>query len=64
MPSAAEVEKNGLSLGEMNKQLLRKVEELTLYLMAQNKTIEEQQMEIATLKNQMNIIEQEIKRKN
>lgn len=32
MPSAAEVRKDGLDLGEMNRLLLKKVEELTLYL--------------------------------
>lgn len=32
MPSAEEVHKNGLDLGEMNRLLLKKVEELTLYL--------------------------------
>jgi hypothetical protein len=32
VPSADEMAKNGLSLGEMNTKLLKKVEELTLYL--------------------------------
>jgi len=32
IPSAEEVEKNGLNVGEMNKLLMKKVEELTLYL--------------------------------
>ncbi|SUJ02423.1 Uncharacterised protein [Sphingobacterium spiritivorum] len=32
MPKAAEAEKEGVSLGEMNKLLLKKVEELTLYI--------------------------------
>jgi hypothetical protein len=32
MPSEAEVDKDGISLGEMNMKLLKKVEELTLYL--------------------------------
>ncbi|SHN30283.1 hypothetical protein [Mucilaginibacter sp. OK098] len=41
MPSAAEVEKNGLNLGEMNKVLVQKVEELTLYLIQQNKQVAE-----------------------
>ncbi|GAB3909978.1 autotransporter outer membrane beta-barrel domain-containing protein [Mucilaginibacter boryungensis] len=40
IPAAQEVEKNGLNLGEMNKLLLKKVEELTLYLIEQNKRIE------------------------
>lgn len=32
MPSAAEVQKEGQDLGDMNRRLLQKVEELTLYL--------------------------------
>ncbi|MFC5284235.1 hypothetical protein [Pedobacter alpinus] len=32
IPSAEEVEKNGVSLGEMNAKLLKKIEELTLYV--------------------------------
>ncbi len=32
MPSAKEVENTGIVVGEMNKQLLQKVEELTLYV--------------------------------
>jgi hypothetical protein len=43
VPSAAEVEKNGLNLGEMNKVLVQKVEELTLYLMEQHKQLADQQ---------------------
>jgi len=37
IPSAKEVEANGLMLGEMNMSLLKKIEELTLYLIEQNK---------------------------
>src|SRR6185295_6708419 len=39
VPSAKEMEKNGVQLGEMNMLLLRKIEELTLYLLEQNKLI-------------------------
>ncbi|MGO4292740.1 hypothetical protein [Chitinophaga sp. RAB17] len=39
IPSAAEVEKDGIDVGDMNKKLLAKVEELTLYLIEQNKKI-------------------------
>jgi hypothetical protein len=39
IPSAAEVAKDGVDVGEMNKKLLAKVEELTLYLIEQNKKI-------------------------
>jgi hypothetical protein len=44
VPSAKEMEKDGLNLKEMNLILLKKVEELTLHLIEQNKTI-------ATLQN-------------
>ncbi len=37
MPVADEVEEKGLNLGEMNAALLRKIEELTLYMIALNK---------------------------
>lgn len=40
IPSEKEVEKDGVDLGEMNKKLLAKVEELTLYLIEQNKKLE------------------------
>jgi len=40
VPDANEVEKNGVNLGEMNALLLKKIEELTLYAIEQNKKIE------------------------
>ncbi len=40
VPSAAEVEKNGQDLAEMNKVLLKKVEELTLYLIEMRKELD------------------------
>jgi len=40
IPSAKEVEENGIDLGEMNKKLLQKVEELTLYLIEMNKELQ------------------------
>ena len=44
IPSAKEVEEKGsFSLGEMNKKLLEKVEELTLYTIAQEKKIKKLQ---------------------
>lgn len=46
IPTAKEVETNGLELGEMNKALLKKVEELTLYLIEQNKALGEQKEQL------------------
>jgi hypothetical protein len=40
VPSASEVEHNGLSVGDQHAVILRKVEELTLYVIAQQKEIE------------------------
>ncbi|MEO9849960.1 MAG: shufflon system plasmid conjugative transfer pilus tip adhesin PilV [Reichenbachiella sp.] len=40
VPSAQEVEDEGINLGAMNAALLKKVEELTLHLIDQNKKIE------------------------
>ncbi|MBN1761401.1 MAG: DUF4082 domain-containing protein [Chitinispirillaceae bacterium] len=40
VPSAAEMKKNGVDLSELNMTLLKKVEELTLYVIEQNKKIE------------------------
>ncbi|OXA91091.1 tail fiber protein [Flavobacterium hercynium] len=51
IPSAKEIEKNGLMLAEMNMSLLKKIEELTLYSIDQNKKIDAQAKEIETLKN-------------
>lgn len=40
IPSEKEVLKNGINLGEMNAKLLQKIEELTLYMIEQNKSID------------------------
>ncbi len=50
IPSAQQVKEEGIELGEMNALLLKKVEELTLYLIEQNKKISELQGEIEALK--------------
>ena len=42
IPSAKGVEKNGLDIGDNQTLLLKKIEELTLYLIEQNKKTEEQ----------------------
>ncbi len=43
VPSAAEVSKNGINLGETDALLLKKIEELTLYLIEKNKENKKQQ---------------------
>lgn len=41
IPSAKEVEEKGVLLGEMDSKLLQKIEELTLYIIQQQKEIEQ-----------------------
>jgi hypothetical protein len=53
IPTEKEVAQNGVSLGEMNAKLLQKVEELTLYIIKQDKLNEEQNKEIQQLKEQV-----------
>ncbi len=50
IPSATEMEENGVNLKEMNLKLLEKIEELTLYLLQQNERLNE-------LENRLGILE-------
>lgn len=45
VPSAGEMEEEGVNLGEMEMVLLRKIEELTLYVIEQNKLVAKLQAE-------------------
>lgn len=40
IPSAAEIEKDGISVGDMQKRMMEKIEELTLYIIHQQKEID------------------------
>ncbi len=53
IPSETEVKQNGLNMGEMQNKLLQKVEELTLYMIGQQKTIDQQQAQIKELNNKL-----------
>jgi hypothetical protein len=53
VPSAAEVKENGIDVAEMDEILLRKVEELTLYTIEQEKLIEATNKELAAMKKQL-----------
>jgi len=57
IPSAKEFKKNGVLLAQMDMDLLKKIEELTLYTIQQQKDIETLKKENTELKKQ----EQEIK---
>ncbi|MEO9511060.1 MAG: hypothetical protein ABJN84_03520 [Flavobacteriaceae bacterium] len=50
IPSAQEMEENGIQLGEMNMKLLEKIEELTLYALEQEEKIVHQEEQINQLK--------------
>lgn len=50
VPSAEEIERNGLELGDMSKIQQEKIEELTLYIIQQNKNMEKLQKEVEDLK--------------
>lgn len=52
IPSAQEVEENGVNVGEMQQLLLKKIEELTLYTIEQQRLIENLQERINQLENQ------------
>jgi len=57
VPSAKEMEKNGVQLGEMNMLLLKKIEELTLYTIEMNKKMEELKKENETAKSRLKNME-------
>jgi hypothetical protein len=53
IPSAAEIEKNGLQVGAMQAKLLEKIEELMLYTIDQEKRIKALEAEILKLHEEM-----------
>ena len=61
VPTAEEVKANGLNLGESNAILLKKVEELTLLLIAQQKTIEDQQKIVERQQKQIDLLMEKVK---
>lgn len=60
MPSANEVQKQGVNLAEMNRLLVQKVEELTMHLIEQNKKIalqDQQSGELDKMKTMISVLE-------
>jgi hypothetical protein len=53
VPSAADVEANGVNLGGMNAILLKKVEEMTLYMIQANKEMLQMKEKVAQLEKQL-----------
>ena len=54
IPSAQEMEANGIDLGQMNLKLLEKIEELTLYLIQFKKENEQLKIDVEKLKKRHN----------
>ncbi len=52
IPSAREIEEEGIDLGEMQKLMMEKIEELTLYILLQQKEINELKEQVKTLSNE------------
>ena len=53
IPSAGQISSQGINVGEIQAKLLEKVEELTLYIIEQNKKIEILESEYKLLKNKI-----------
>jgi len=51
VPSASDVEKDGIDLGDNQATLLRKIEELTLYVIAQDKKLKRLEKQLRQLKS-------------
>ncbi|UII77355.1 tail fiber protein [Flagellimonas sp. HMM57] len=54
IPSAREMEENGIQLGEMNMKLLEKIEELTLYILEQEEKLAEQETRLIKIEKLLN----------
>ncbi len=52
IPSEAEVQENGIDVAEMNALLLKKIEEMTLYIIDLKKNADSMQLEIESLKSE------------
>ncbi|MDB5025952.1 MAG: hypothetical protein JWP78_3707 [Mucilaginibacter sp.] len=60
MPSEQEIKTDGLNLGEMNKLLTKKVEELTLYLIEKDKQVKEDEAKVNSQEMRINKLEKEL----
>ncbi len=56
VPSATEIEKNGLDLGKTQTLFLKKLEELTLILIDKDKQLQKQQQELNEVKEQLRLL--------
>ncbi len=64
IPSAAEMEASGVNLAEMNKLLLQKIEELTLYSIEQANDLRQKEEDFSSLQKEANIRDLKMKENN
>jgi len=62
VPSAQVVEKEGIEVGKMNATLLRKIEELTLYMISVNKEVKRMQQKIQFLEKENQQLKKQLKK--
>lgn len=62
VPAAADFKKDGQNLGEMNMTLLRKVEELTLYIIEKDKQVKALQQQNETILTRQAQLEKQVKK--
>ncbi|EFK58570.1 hypothetical protein U0038_06445 [Sphingobacterium spiritivorum] len=60
VPSAREIEEDGLSLGEMNKLMMKKIEELTLHLIEKDRQLQQQNTSQQTLLQDVNMLKERV----
>jgi hypothetical protein len=64
IPSADQMAKDGLNLSDMNTKLLKKVEELTLYLIAKDKQLTKQEKKLEEENRRITALEKAMKANN
>ena len=62
VPSAQEVEREGVNLGDNQAILLKKIEELTLHLIEMNQRVIEMDKRVQQLESENKILKEEIKK--
>lgn len=63
IPADKEIKEKGLNLGEMNTLLMKKIEELTLYLLEKDKQLKEQEVKINRQEERLDKFEAMLKEK-
>jgi hypothetical protein len=63
VPSSKDIKENGLHLGEMSNVLLQKIEELTLYIIEQNKELKIQKQQLQLQNDKIIILENKLENK-